>query len=411
MAFLESTIRRNPKLIEAAIALHQEGKIPANSFVLDQDVFHANMSAVKDEAERVGINVYFMTKQHGRNPLVFGPPTADGRAKTVAVDMQCAKALHYNGIPLGHVGNLSQVPNGELDAVVGEMQPEVMSVFTVEKAEAIAAAAARADRTQDILLRVRRRKEDLVLPGMEGGFELDELPDVVKRIGRLGTVRIVGVTTFPALNLGNTEFDPAPNFETLRMGAQQLSDLGVNVTQINAPGNTTTHTLQRMADEGATHVEPGSGLAGHATYHLVNDDLPERPALVYVTEISHFVEGKAWVFGGGFFLDDPPVSDLSDFDGRRSAIVGRDAGALDRRVPFLGTGTAARGAFGSLDYHGLLDVDRSSAAVGDTVVFGFRTQAFDTRANVAVVRNCETDPEVLGVFDVQGHRYDDRKWW
>jgi predicted amino acid racemase len=410
MPFLETTIKRNPKLVEAAIALHQEGKIPANSFVLDQDVFVQNMTAMKDEAERVGISLYFMTKQHGRNPLIYGPGTEDGRAKTVAVDMQCVKALHYSGIPLGHVGNLCQVPNGELDRVVGEMQPEVMSVFSVEKARAIAAAASRAGRTQDLLLRVRA-DDDTSLPGMEGGFDVDQLADAVKQIAPLDTVQIVGVTTFPAVSHRNTRFEPTPNFATLRAGAERLSDLGVAVTQVNAPGNTSVHTLSSLAEQGATHVEPGSALSGHATYHVAREDLPERPALIYVTEVSHFVEGRAWVFGGGFWFDDPPVSELEGFGQRRQAVVGHDGAALERRVGFLGTGTAARGAFGSLDYHGLLDAGPGSVDVGDTVVFGFRTQAFDTRANVAVVRNCEGNPEVLGIFDVQGHRYDDHKWW
>ena len=322
MAFLERTLSRNPKLVEAAVKLHQEGKIPANSFVLDQDVFLANMNAVKDEAERVGIQLYFMTKQHGRNPLVYGPGVADGRAKLVAVDMQCAKAIHYNGLPLGHVGNLCQVPNGELDRVVGEMQPEVMSVFSVEKARAVSEAAVRAGRNQDLLLRVRSGA-DTTLPGMEGGFGLDELSDVVRQIGELDGVTIAGVTTFPALSHRSTDFEPTPNFGTLRAAAERLSDLGVDVKQVNAPGNTAAHTLASMAEQGATHVEPGSALSGHATYHLDRDDLVERPALIYVTEISHFVDGNAWVFGGGFWFDDPPVPSLQGFAERRQAIVGR----------------------------------------------------------------------------------------
>jgi predicted amino acid racemase len=409
MAFLDRTIARNPELVRAAVALHQAGELPSNTFVLDQDACLENARSMKDEAERVGLSIYFMTKQHGRNPLIYGPATEDGRASTVSVDIQCAKALHHNGVTIGHVGNLCQVPNGELDRVVGGMQPEVVSVFTVEKAEAVSKAALGADRVQDILLRVRR-PGDLFLPGMEGGFLIDELPAAVEQIKAFDGARIVGVSTFPAMDYHYTEPVAAPNFETLRIAADKLQELGVDVIQVNAPGNTSTDVMSFMKENGATHVEPGSAVTGHSTYHLMRDDLAERPALVYLTEVSHFVDGKAWVFGGGFWVDDPPVPALADMNERRQAVVGRD-GDLDRKARFLGTGSSASGSFGNLDYHGLLDIDRPDAAVGDSVVFGFRTQAFDSRANVAVVRNCATEPEVLGVFDVQGHQLDPDTWW
>jgi predicted amino acid racemase len=409
MAFLDRTIAQNPELIRASVALHQAGELPSNTFVLDQDACHENMRMMKDEAERVGLSIYFMTKQHGRNPLIYGPGIEDGRASTVSVDIQCAKALHHNGLAIGHVGNLCQVPNGELDRVIGDMKPEVVSVFTVEKADAVSNAALRAERVQDILLRVRR-PGDLFLPGMEGGFLIEELPDAVKRINGFGGVRIVGVSTFPSMDYRHTEPVAAPNFETLRIAAAKLEELGVHVTQINAPGNTSTEVMTFMKENGATHVEPGSAVTGHSTYHLVRDDLAERPALVYLSEVSHFVDGNAWIFGGGFWVDDPPVPALADMNARREAVVGRD-GDLDRKARFLGTGGSASGSFGNLDYHGLLDIDRPEAAVGDSVVFGFRTQAFDSRANVAVVRNCATEPEVLGVFDVQGHTLDPKTWW
>jgi predicted amino acid racemase len=413
MPFLGPTIRRNPQLIRAAVELHRSGRIPANTLLLDLDAFVANGRALKDEADRLGLHLYFMTKQHGRNPVVYGALTADGRASTVAVDMQCTQALFGNAIPVGHVGNLSQVPDGDLDLVVGRVRPEVMSVFSVAKANHVSAAALRAGTVQDVLLRVRA-PGDVVFPGMAGGFLLDDLPGVVEAICRLDGVRIVGVTTFPAVSYGDGHTPTlTPNFETLLRGADVLRRAGATVEQINAPGNTAVNVLEVLARAGATHVEPGSALSGHTTFHLFDEDLPERPAAVYVTEISHHVDGQAWTYGGGFFTDDPPVPELADFAAKRQALVGIEADAvLDHPIRFLGIGASGSGRFGGIDYHGVLDVDERRSRVGDTVVFGFRTQAFVTRANVAVVAGLASGrPTFAGLFDVAGRRLDPVTHW
>jgi predicted amino acid racemase len=412
MTFLATTMRRNPGLIDSAIRLHQEGVIPANAFVLDQDAMLQNATFLKDEAQRLGLHVYFMTKQHGRNPAIYGPATADGRASTVSVDIDCARALHANHIPLGNVGNLCQVPTAEVTAVVERMQPEVISVFSVDKAREISHAALATGRTQDILLRVRDRN-DVAFPGMAGGFPLTELSEVVAQLQRLPGVRITGVTTFPALSYASSSTIPEPtaNLETLRKAAVELQRLGVEVRQINAPGNTAVNTLEALASGGATHVEPGSAVAGQTTFHLFSDELPERPALVYLTEISHFVDEQAWVYGGGFFLDDPPVPEVRELAANRQAVVASRAGGR-RLAHFLGMGTSAGHSFGAIDYHGLLDLSSKEAAAGDSVIFGFRSQLFMTRALCAVVDGCDTTaPRLVGLFDTQGHRLDQATRW
>lgn len=412
MPFLDKTIEKNPGLIRSAVFLHQEGKIPANTLLLDLDAFDENATMIKDEAERLGLHLYFMTKQIGRNPIVVRKATEDGRAKTVAVDIQDAKALHYNGISLGHVGNVSQIGNHELRAVIGRMRPEVLSVFTVQKAEAASRAAIKNAVEQDLLIRVRD-DDDLVPAGTSAGIHLKDLDDAVREIQKLPNVRIVGVTTWPAIIYSNaSQPEAAPNFRTLRAAAERLEKLGVEIFQINAPGNTSFTTLRYLKDQGATHVEPGSALSGHTTLHLY-DGSPERPATVYVTEVSHYADGEAWALGGGFFLDDPPVPELEGFAKERRALVGTDPKEiLDRRVPFTGVGGNAPGSFGGIDYYGTLEVDSSDVSVGDTVVMGFRTQAFVTRANVGVVEGVGGDsPKLLGLFDVQGRRLDDEKWW
>ncbi len=50
--FLDVVKRRNEKLIEASIQLHQEGKIPANSYVVDIDTVEVNADILAREGKK-----------------------------------------------------------------------------------------------------------------------------------------------------------------------------------------------------------------------------------------------------------------------------------------------------------------------------------------------------------------------
>ncbi len=82
--------------------------------------------------------------------------------------------------------------------------------------------------------------------------------------------------------------------------------LAIEIKQINAPGNTSSETLPVPAKKGATHVESGHGLLGTTPNHIFKPNLPERPTYVYLAEVSHFVDGEAYAFGGGLWSDDLP---------------------------------------------------------------------------------------------------------
>jgi predicted amino acid racemase len=400
--FLDALKRRNPALLRAAAALTIDRRIPPNSYVLDLDTIAANGKAIRQEAERLGLNLYFMLKQIGRNPVVTKALVAEGSRETVSVDIACANALSTHGIGLGHVGNLVQTPRIDISRIVS-LRPEVITVFSVDKAGQIAEAARRLGFVQGLLLRVADPGQDLYLPGMEGGITLDELPAAAKAIKALEGVRIDGVTTFPVLAYQDAgEPQPTRNFTTLLRAAEILRGLGVEVKQINAPGNTSCFTLPVQKRMGATHVEPGHGFLGTTPYHLRHPDLPERPAACYVTEVAHHVEDRAYVYGGGFFVDDPVWLD-PDF--KRQALVGTTTDQLiNCAVPFLGAGAGTSGNFGGIDYYGYLDAKPDVAPVGATVVMGFRIQSFMTRANIAVVSNCEERPHLHGIFDQSGNR-------
>ena len=162
--------------------------------------------------------------------------------------------------------------------------------------------------------------------------------------------------------------------------------------------------MKLLADNGVTHVEPGSALTGSNTYHLFTDKEPESPAMVYVTEISHFWEDKAYVFGEGFFIDDPPVSISSGF--QHYAFCGSEPdNILDKKLRFSGIGARPGSGFAKIDYHGLMDTEGQEAHVGDSVIFGFRGQLFMTRAYSAVVEGLSSgSPRLVGVWDWAGHR-------
>ena len=68
------------------------------------------------------------------------------------------------------------------------------------------------------------------------------------------------------------------------------------------PGTTSTAVLERLAEAGATQVEPGHGLTGTTPLHAAGD-LPEVPAICYLSEVSHLHGGVPLCFGGGFYVD------------------------------------------------------------------------------------------------------------
>jgi predicted amino acid racemase len=159
-----------------------------------------------------------------------------------------------------------------------------------------------------------------------------------------------------------------------------------------------------LAQAGATHVEPGSALTASTTFHLYDDDLPEEPAMVYVTEVAQTWAEKTYVYGGGFFVDDPPVPLREGFV-RRALAGSTEDEILEHELTWEGIGARGGGSFAAIDYHGILDAGDRPAQVGDTVVFGFRSQLFMTRAYVGVVEGLEEgDGRLVGVWDWASHR-------
>ncbi|MEG1407997.1 MAG: alanine racemase, partial [Ruthenibacterium sp.] len=137
--FLQKLIDKNPALIEQAVRLHQQGLIPANSYLLDLDMLYYNAKQIKEEADRYGLKAFAMTKQIGRNPAAMRTLRAAGIDACVCVDMADARRVHEAGLVVGHLGHLVQVPFAEVAAAVA-MRPLYWTVYSLEKAKEISDA-------------------------------------------------------------------------------------------------------------------------------------------------------------------------------------------------------------------------------------------------------------------------------
>ena len=161
---------------------------------------------------------------------------------------------------------------------------------------------------------------------------------------------------------------------------------------INAPGTTSSTVLDLLAGAGATQIEPGHGLTGTTPLHAVQD-LPERPAMLYLSEVSHLHAGEAFCLGGGLYID-PVFGDYGV-----NAMVGADADAV-----LVGRTRAIMPAPAAIDYYGKLEAP-SGATIrpGDTVILGFRAQAFVKRAFVVPISGISAGaPRIEDLWNSEG---------
>ena len=410
--FLDLVQRRNPDLIRAAVTLHQRGVIPANTYVIDLDTVMENARAITAASKETGVQTYFMSKHFNRNPIVSAAIVQAGFPGIVAVDVQCAKAQWRYGNPVQHVGHLVQIPKQEIPHVL-EIHPEVWTIFSLENAKLLSDAAQAMGMVQDILLRVRA-PEDIIYPNEEGGIWESDLVETAKTISTYPGVRIVGTVTFPGTLVSETKGGQATvNAGTAVRAANTLREMGFPIRQINLPGASSATMLPVVKAAGGTHAEPGHGIFGTTPWHLLAD-LPERPAMVYVNEISHTFENKAYCFGGGFYACDTPANRGDDHPYRLSrgwdphAFVGSDPATIFDKKLQADVGSFFGRTLNATDYYGALFMPEKNVVSGETVVFGFRAQAFTMRTNVAVIRQASSEPRLVGLFDRANNLLDEK---
>lgn len=397
--FLNQLIKRNPDLIKTGVFLHQKGLIPANSYVLDIDAIRENAKIMAEEGKKYNLNVFAMTKQIGRNPVAIRAIMEAGIHAAVCVDMNDARPVHAAGMAVGHLGHLVQVPFAETQAG-RNLHPWYWTVYNYEKALAISRVLDNSER-QNIMVRIFG-KDDTFYRGHEAGFPEEGILEAADRIQEMKGLDFSGIATFPAqlYRPESASVEPTPNYKTLIRTADHLRRHGYPALEVNAPGTTSSHMFRRLAADGVTQVEPGHGLTGTTPVHAY-EDLPEKPAYVYVSEVSHRYEGKPYCFGGGMYID--PVFGQYDV----KACVGADPEeALKRRISCEIPEPKA------IDYYGILQPDRDQdVRVGDTAVFGFRAQMFVTRAYVVPVSGISgNQPKVEGVFSTDGRKMGWPEW-
>jgi predicted amino acid racemase len=380
--FFDFLRARNPALIDYAFYLLEKGLIEPDTYVLDLDRIGENAVRLGTLAGSLNLRCYFMAKQLGHNPLVSRKVLeAEGFDGMVAVDFREAEILHTAGLPVRHLGHLVQVPSHSWDRAL-DMKPEVITLYSYEKALELSAAAASRGLRQDVLLRVQA-EGDVIYGGQEGGVRLDELAAFVEKTAPLEGIRIAGITSFPCFLFDeNTQKAPATaNAATLQKSAVLLKSLGLNCEQINMPSCNSLGSLPLAASLGATHVEPGHSLSGTSPDNVFHED-PLVPSLCYITEVSHQWGTYSFCFGGGYYRRGKLQKALvkTGHGPEEAQVLRPDAEAIDYYVQLKG-----------------------NFASGSPVCMAFRTQIFVTRSRVAVAEGLAGGrPRLAGIWDAQG---------
>ncbi|CAI2531479.1 YhfX family PLP-dependent enzyme [Serratia liquefaciens] len=382
--FITALQRQNPALIGTAVSLWQQRILRPDSYVIDVDTVEENARQILQIAQQHHLTPYVMSKQFGRNPWLCQRIINLGFPGAAAVDFKEAQQLMQHRVPLCHAGHLVQIPDGEIAAIL-KQRPEAITVFSIEKARSVAEQAKKIGITQSLLLKVYQ-EGDLLYPGQEGGFLLDDVVTAARQITQLGHVQVVGVTHFPCLLSHKAGDIPqtTPNFATLIEAVARLRQAGFQICQINAPSANSCSSLPMLAQLGVTHIEPGHAFTGTFPANVFGTE-PERLAMLYLTEISHHYKELSFCYGGGHY--------------RRShvqhALVFTPDGQMSQTevVPPEDH---------SIDYYlGL----RGTFPIGSVVIMCFRTQIFVTRSDVAMVCGISRGaPQLAGVFDSQGNR-------
>lgn len=380
--FIDIVQKKNPDLIKVAIELHQNGEILPDTYVLDVDAILENGRALCKKAEENGIKLYAMTKQFGRVPYLAKKLVEIGFTGIVTVDFKEALVMMDNGVKLGNVGHLVQIPSSLVDKVVRH-SPEIITVYSLEKIKEIDLAAKKYGKVQDIMLRVLER-DSKIYSGQSGGFYLDQIEKLTKEVLKLKNVRINGLTSFPCFlyNCDKNIIEGTKNIESIKKAEKILKELGISVQQLNMPSATSLQNIESIKAYGGTHGEPGHALTGTTPFNSKNLE-GEIPGIIYVSEVSHNLDEKSYCYGGGHYRR----------SGISSVLIGKNVENLKRC-------SITPPTMESIDYYFELSENNS---IGDTVIGAFRTQIFVTRSSVALVEGIKTgNPKVVGIYDSLG---------
>ena len=387
--FLSRLKENNPALLKYAFEAAKKGEILPDTYILDLDTIIQNAKIMKEEADKYNLDLYFMLKQIGRNPVVAQALQDLGFAGAVCVDYKEALCMIENGVKVANVGHLEQIPTAALQKIISS-KPTVVTVYSLDKIKEINNVAKELGIVQGLLIRLTDADSQLY-SGQIAGFHTDCIGNLIAEVKLLNHVEIKGLTVFPALLYDDATKTilPTENINVINRGIEICNKHGLTDLNINLPSATCTASIKLIHDLGGTSGEPGHGLTGTTPLHKVTNQ-PEKIGYCYVSEISHNYEDKAYCYGGGLYRRGH----------MENVLVGtslQDAKLSKVKAPDLD----------SIDYHFEID---ENYPVGLTCVMCFRTQIFTTRSHVAVVKGLQTGkPECVGLYDAVGKEIN-RNW-
>ncbi|MDY2781711.1 MAG: alanine racemase [Bulleidia sp.] len=387
--FLSRLKENNPALLKYAFEAAKKGEILPDTYILDLDTIIQNAKIMKEEADKYNLDLYFMLKQIGRNPVVAQALQDLGFAGAVCVDYKEALCMIENGVKVANVGHLEQIPTAALQKIISS-KPTVVTVYSLDKIKEINNVAKELGIVQGLLIRLTDADSQLY-SGQIAGFHTDCIENLIAEVKLLNHVEIKGLTVFPALLYDDATKTilPTENINVINRGIEICNKHGLTDLNINLPSATCTASIKLIHDLGGTSGEPGHGLTGTTPLHKVTNQ-PEKIGYCYVSEISHNYEDKAYCYGGGLYRRGH----------MENVLVGtslQDAKLSKVKAPDLD----------SIDYHFEID---ENYPVGLTCVMCFRTQIFTTRSHVSVVKGLQTGkPECVGLYDAVGKEIN-RNW-
>jgi predicted amino acid racemase len=328
-----------------------------------------------------------------------------GFDQAIAIDIEEADTLHRHGVRVGHVGHLGQIPSGDIRRIVTEVRPEVITVYSYEKAQQIASVARGAGLNQKLLIRVNG-DDDVMQPAVFGGTPEADALGLVARIMALDGASFAGLTTYPGMrfDLSRQDWVATTNFHTmLRVRDAIVETLALAVEQLNPAGNNCAASLPAMAALGATHCEPGQAFVGGLVANGFTDQ-PEVPAIAYVSEVTHHWAGAPYFYAPSMVAN-ATIGVWNDvyYDTLVASVsrLGSD--------PLSGLARTRPQHYASSDptawIYGALTLGRgTTAAVGDSVVCGFRCQVYRSNGGrLAVVDGIQSgEPTLVALYDRNG---------
>ena len=383
--FLKKLEEKNKSFIDVAIKLHQEGEILPDSYVIDITTLLENAKKMLEVANKKNIKLLFMLKQLGRNPYIAQKLVELGYEGAVVVDFNEAKVMMKNDIPIGNVGNLVQTPKALIKELV-DYGVGVFTVFSMEKLESINEASKSLNKIQNVIVKVYS-DEDYFYSGQESGINIKELDVFVKQAKKLKNINIIGATSFPTFlfNYNTNSIEKQTNYYTVYKAKDILENNGIDVKHINLPSVTCIDNIINNFEGDNIYGEPGHGLSGSTPAHAYND-LEEKACVLYLSEVSHNFNNKAYVYGGGYYrrshVENAIISNGKEIEYDKVLEMEAD----------------------NIDYYFMLD---NKHDIGDTVIMSFRFQIFVTRSRVVLLEKDGSEFKIVGIYDSLGGKYDE----